>query len=104
MFLCTASLGSAQTATPGGPWIYAYGWQECPGGTYERDKGEKSLWRGVLNWVQGSLSAAAYYGEPLRKTDPYEVAAGLDRYCDQHPNDPLYKAAVSLVDELSKTK
>jgi hypothetical protein len=50
------------------------------------------------------LSAAAYYGEPLRKTDPYEVAAGLDRYCDQHPNDPLYKAAVSLVDELSKTK
>jgi hypothetical protein len=57
-------------------------------------------------WITGFLTAYNYYQSVTPNvaegTDMNGVFARIDTYCAAHPLDPTAKAAIALVDELSK--
>ena len=52
-------------------------------------------------WLLGFVSGADLMSEqPLRSSDSEGLAGWVDRYCAEHPLDPIVKAAIDLVAEL----
>jgi hypothetical protein len=104
--LCAANLGSAQPADPSkgvGPITYGAGTRSC--GNWLADRG--NIHDVEIEWVLGWLSASSTWisgltPSSLRQTDADAVSAWVDKYCREHPLDRIAKAAMSLVDELSK--
>jgi hypothetical protein len=71
------------------------------------DKNQNNIMRNTeLSWVLGWLSATSAFmgvaGGHLRHTDANAVAAWVDKYCREHPLEPIYGAATGLVGELAK--
>jgi hypothetical protein len=61
---------------------------------------------GQTQWVAGFLTAFNYYQSATPNVaegnDLNGVFAWMDAYCAAHPSDPIAKAAIALVAELSK--
>jgi hypothetical protein len=61
---------------------------------------------GQTQWIAGFLTAFNYYQSATPNvaegTDMNGVFAWMDTYCAAHPLDPIAKAAIALVAELSK--
>jgi len=57
-------------------------------------------------WVVGFISAFNYYkgatADVTNGTDMNGVFAWIDNYCAAHPLDPIAKATMALIDELSQ--
>ena len=61
---------------------------------------------GQTQWITGFLTAYNYYQSATPNvaegTDMNGVFAWIDTYCAAHPLDPIAKAAIAVVAELSK--
>jgi len=103
MLLCAASLGSAQTATPGVQHMVGYGAGGPSCGKWLAER-KGTNWYTMGQWLLGWLTAAGYYNVRggLRETDSDAATAWVDNYCREHPLDNLVVAPGHLVDELSK--
>jgi len=57
-------------------------------------------------WITGFLTAFNYYQSATPNvaegTDLNDIFGLVDNYCAAHPSDPIAKAAIALVAELSK--
>ena len=61
---------------------------------------------GQTQWITGFLTAYNYYQSTTPNvaegTDMNGVFARIDTYCAAHPLDPIAKAAIAVIDELSR--
>jgi hypothetical protein len=126
VFLCTASLGSAQTAAPAQAapaqaaappgqvevTLYGAGGASCGSWLADRNNLKQNIeatFRSTveLNWVLGFLTASENFLGELhlpspRHTDANAVAAWVDKYCRENPLKNIADASANLVIELSK--
>jgi len=53
----------------------------------------------LLNWVLGYISGAAQFLHTVpTNTSNLEIVGSIDTYCQEHPTEPMFKAALSLVE------
>jgi hypothetical protein len=97
MFICAASPGLAHADALYG-FVVGHSCGQWLALSRERGVGYYS----ARNWIFGWLSAARYYGKPLRDADEEAISAYFDKYCREHPLDHIPDAAMALVVELSK--
>jgi hypothetical protein len=101
VLLYVAISGSAQAAPSGQYTTYGEGSLSCGTWLAHRTGGEQYPYNA---WVLGWVSAAGYYQVrgALRDTDSNALIAWVDKYCREHPLDPINKAANRVVESLFK--
>ena len=53
----------------------------------------------LLNWVLGYVSGATQFMHTVpTNTSNLQIVGSIDAYCQEHPTEPIFKAALSLVE------